>query len=307
MNRAAGRPNGPARRGAAALNRAPHRLVLDGMNLRALPALLALPLAALANDGADFSRGRGPRVILYEHPNFQGGAIVLRVGEAVENFARWDFDNGRRANDRVSSIRVEGGAEAIVFTDAHFRGEALHVTDDIRDLRRGDRRGPRFDDAISSARVSLERDPHPGPGRPSPARPHTPPGRDLDFEKVIHRAFQDVLERDPTDGDLRHYRSLMIERGWNEQQVRANLRTTEEYRVPVMTRRLNRIYRELLARDVDPRGFDHYRNKIIEHGWSDDDIRRDIRNSAEYRTKTSPPAPAPREEHPRRNEAGEMR
>lgn len=281
------------------------------MNLRALPALLALPLAALANHGDDFGRGRGPRVILYEHPNFQGGAIVLRAGEAVENFARWDFDNGRRANDRVSSIRVEGGAEAIVFTDSHFRGEALRVTDDIRDLGRGDRRGPRFDDVISSVRVSFDRDPRPGPGRPYPDRPHNPPpGRDLDFEKVIRRAFQDVLEREPTDGDLRHYRSLMIERGWNEQQVRANLRTTEEYRVPVMTRRLNRIYRELLGRDVDPRGFDHYRNKIIEHGWSDEDIRRDIRNSAEYRTKTFPPAspaPAPREERPRRGDAGEMR
>lgn len=281
------------------------------MNLRVLPALLALPLAALANHGDDFGRGRAPRVILYEHPNFQGGAIVLQPGQSLENLARWDFDNGRRANDRISSIRVEGGAELVAFTDAKFRGETLRVTDDLRDLGRGDRRGVRFDDMISSVRVGFDRDPRPGPGRPYPDRPQNPPpGRDVDFEKVIRRSFQDVLERDPSDGDLRHYRSLMIERGWNEQQVRANLRTTEEYRVPVMTRRLNRLYRELLGRDVDPRGFDHYRNKIIEHGWNDDDIRRDLKNSAEYRTKTFPPtqpAPAPREERPRRSETDEAR
>ena len=253
------------------------------MNLRVLPALLALPLAALANHGDDFGRGRGPRVILYEHPNFQGGAIVLHPGEEVENLARWDFDNGRRANDRISSIRVEGGAEVTVYTDSRFRGEALRVNDDIRDLGRGDRRGPRFDDMISSVRVRFDRDPGPDAGRPRPDRPLPPPV--VDYEKAIRRAYQDVLERNPDEAGLRYYRSMMIERGWSEQQVRDHLRRSDEYRGPYMTKRLNRVYREILGRDVDPRGFDHYRNKIIEHGWSDDDIRRDLRNSAEYRNR----------------------
>lgn len=268
------------------------------MNLRLSAALCALlPLAAFADHRDDFRRGE-PRVILYEHPNFQGGAIVLRAGESVENLARWDFDNGRGANDRISSLRVEGGAEVTVFADSRFRGEALRVTDDIRHLGRGDRALVRFDDRISSVRVSLERERgprHPDPDRPAPR----PPG--VDYERAIARAYQDILEREPDAAGLRHYRSLMIERGWNEQQVREHLRRSDEYRGPVMTRRLNRIYRDLLGRDVDERGFDHYRNKIIEHGWSDADIRRDIQGGAEYRNRGHTPAPPP--ERPRRQGA----
>ena len=265
------------------------------MNLRVLPALLALPLAALANHGDDFGRGRGPRIILYEHADFKGGAIVLRPGEEVENLARWDFDNGRRANDRISSIRVEGGAEVTVYTDSRFRGDALRVTDDIRDLARSDRRGPRFNDMISSIRARFDRD-H-GSGRSRPDGPARAPV--IDYEKIIRRSYQDVLERDPDDAGLRYYRSMMIERGWSEQQVRDHLRRSDEYRGPYMTKRLNRVYREILGRDVDPRGFDHYRNKIIEHGWSDDDIRRDLRNSAEFRNRLRTQGEP---ERPRRNE-----
>jgi hypothetical protein len=275
---------------------------------RRFAALFALlPLVALANYPDDFGRGRGPRVILYEHPNYQGGAIVLRPGEQVENFARWDFDNGRRANDRVSSIRVEGGAELMLYTDANFRGEALRVTTDVRDLSRGDRVGPNFDDRASSVRVAFgggrDRDGDRGP-RPRPQPPVV-----VDYEKVIRRAYQDVLERDADEFGLRQYRSFMIERGWTEVQVRDHLRRSEEYRGPVMTRRLNRLYREVLGRDVDPRGFDHYRNKIIEHGWGDEDIRRDLRSSAEFRNRpTTQPVPAGgNAERPRRSEEGEAR
>jgi hypothetical protein len=284
------------------------------MNLsRPLAALVALlPLFAGAGHPEDSWRERGgPRVILYEHPNFQGGAVVLRPGDQVENFARWDFDNGRRANDRVSSIRVEGGAELMLFADANFRGEALRVTSDIRDLSRGDRGGVRFDDRASSVRVALaggrdrggtgDRGPRPAPERPRP----TPPA-EVDYEKVIRRAYHDVLERDADVAGLRHYRSLMIERRWTEVQVRDHLRQSEEYRGPLMTRRLNRIYQDVLGRDVDPRGFDHYRNKLIEHAWSDEDIRRDLRGSAEYRNRLTT-QPVPEAERPRRSEVEEPR
>jgi hypothetical protein len=268
------------------------------MNLRLPAALFALlPLALLADHPRDEHRRGGPRVILYEHANFAGGAIVLRPGDSVENLARWDFDNGRRANDRISSIRVEGGAEVMLYTDAHFRGEALRVATDIRDLARGDRRHVQFNDRASSLRVSFDhpRGPRP-PERPAP-RPPT-----QDYERIIARAYQDILEREPDAAGLRHFRSLMIEQGWTEQQVREHLRRSEEYRGPVMTRRLNRLYQEVLGRDVDPRGFDHYRNKIIEHGWSDDDIRRDLRNSAEYRNRPRTQSPS---ERPRPSESGE--
>lgn len=258
------------------------------MNLcRALPLLAVLPALAFAQPRDE---RRGPRIVLFEHPNFQGGAIVLYPGQSVENFARWDFDNGRRANDRVTSIRVEGGAEAMVYIDANFRGEALRVTGDIRDLSRGDNHFVRFNDQISSIRVEARRGPDRPPGGGYGG--NRPPS--FEPEKIVRRAFQDILEREPTDADMRRYRSLIIDRGFDEKRVRDEIRRTDEYRITYMTRRLNRVYQEILGRDVDPRGFEHYRNKIIEHNWNDDDIRRDLRNSAEYRNRPRTQAEPPR-------------
>lgn len=270
------------------------------MNLRrALPLLALLPALALAQPRDDH---RGPRVVLFEHPNFQGGAIVLYVGEAMDNLARVTFDDGRRANDRITSILVEGGAEVTVYTDAYFRGEALRLTDDVRDLSRGDDRLVRFNDRISSIRVDFRRghERPPGGGHDGDRGDNRPPR--IDPDKIIRRAYQDILERAPDDSGLHHFRSMMIDRGWSEKQVRDALRASDEYRITYMTARLNRLYREILGRDVDPRGFEHYRNKIIEHDWSDDDIRRDLRNSAEYRNR--PPARPQQPEHPRHAEDG---
>jgi len=264
---------------------------------RALPLLAVLPALAFAQPRDDH---RGPRVVLYEHPNFQGGAIVLRPGQSVENLAHWDFDNGHRANDRITSIRVDGGAEVTVYIDAKFRGEALRVTDDIRDLSRGDHVIVRFNDQISSLRVDFRR----GPDRPPGGGPRPVPTPGIEPEKIVRRAFQDVLEREPTDADMRRYRSLIIERGYDEKRVREELRRSDEYRGPYMTARLNRLYREILGRDVDPRGFEDYRNKIIEHGWNDDDIRRSLRNSAEYRNRPRvQPEPPHRQDEPAPAEA----
>lgn len=255
------------------------------MNFRR-PAALLLALAPLLALAQPRDERRGPRVILFEHANFQGGAIVVYAGESVDNFARWTFDNGRNANDRVSSLRIEGGAEVTVFTDAKFRGQALRLTGDVRDLARGDERGVRFNDAISSLRVEAVRRGRDDDWRPDDRGGHgNGRGSAVDPEKIVRRAYQDILEREPDPEGLRRYRSQIIDRGWTEKQVRDSLRASEEYRVTYMTARLNRLYREILGRDVDARGFDHYRNKIIEHGWGDDDIRRDLRNSAEFRNR----------------------
>lgn len=258
---------------------------------RALLCLAVLPALAFAQPR---DAHRGPRVVLFEHPNFRGGAIVLYPGEDVYNLARRDFDNGRRADDRISSILVEGGAEVTIYADPRYRGDSLRVTDDLRDLSRGDHRFVRFNDQISSVRVGLRRLPDRPPGGDHGGHHDGPPPARIDPEKIIRRAYQDILEREPDPSGLRHFRSMIIDRGWSENQVRDALRASDEYRVTYMTARLNRLYREILGRDVDPSGFEHYRHQIISRGWSDDDVRRDLRNSAEYRNRSRVHAEPPR-------------
>lgn len=253
------------------------------MNLpRALLLLLLVTGCAMAQP---HDERRGPRVVLFEHPNFQGGALVVYPGEALDNLARRTFDNGRKVDDRISSILVEGSAEVTVYTDPRFRGLAMRVTRDVRDLARGDTSGERFNDQISSLRVE-ERQGREGDRRPDD---HGGRGPGFDPDRIVRRAYLDILEREPDAEGLRVYRIKLIDRGWTEKQVREALRTSEEYRGPYMTARLNRLYREILGRDVDPSGLQHYRDKIMNRGWSDDDVRRDLRNSSEYRNRVPSP------------------
>jgi hypothetical protein len=80
-------------------------------------------------------------VCFYEHINFEGDYFCARVGERVEMVPEG-------TNDRISSMRVFGGAELTVFRDSFFRGTTLHFETSARDLRVSG-----WNDRISSFRV----------------------------------------------------------------------------------------------------------------------------------------------------------
>lgn len=50
---------------------------------------------------------------------------------------------------------------------------------------------------------------------------------------------------------------------------------------------IRRAYQDILGRDPDPDGMRSYRSKIIDDGWTERDVREDLRKSAEYREKTT--------------------
>ena len=251
------------------------------MGMRFCSILVALTVTSLLVAGDRREQREPARVILYEHANFCGGAIVLEAGEELVNLAYTKFDNGRRANDRISSIRIEGRAEVLVHTDAKFRGVVLRGTQDIRDLGREDLRGgPRFNDRISSVRVAWAA----GEGRTGSHR-----SAPVDAEQIIRRAYRDSLERAPDAAGLRDYRNNIIDRNWSEDMVRDSLRASGEYRGPVTTRIIGRVYRELLDREPDPQGLENYRRKILDDGWTEGDLRESIRRSEEYRRHVRQP------------------
>lgn len=94
------------------------------------------------------------RVTFYEHADFRGTSFTLDVGEQVVNLTHQRFENGARANDRISSIRIEGNLEVAVFQDAGFRGEGMRLEHSVRDLSRlpGE-----WNDHISSVRIPRDR------------------------------------------------------------------------------------------------------------------------------------------------------
>ena len=260
--------------------------------------LLGFALAALISSAAadhrdePGRRGDTARVILYEKAGYRGDSLTLYADEGFDDLERVTFEGGRRANDRISSIRVEGGAVLLAYEHAGFRGQLIRVTESIPNL--DDRALPdvvgSWNDRISSLRVEVGGRGH-GDGRGNDRGG----GRDrVDYEKVIARAYEDILLRAPDPDGLRYFRGLMIDQGWTEQMVRAHIRKSDEFRGPVINKMIARAYRDLLGREPDRSGLDHYRNLLLDHGLTEQGLRDDLRRSDEFRKRNQPPAaPAP--------------
>jgi TorA maturation chaperone TorD len=110
-----------------------------------------------------------------------------------------------------------------------------------------------------------------------------------DPEKIIRRAYQDILHRDPDGDGMRHYRSLMIDQDWTERDVREDLRKSTEKddisRRQQADKIVRRAYQDVFGRDPDSNGLNTYRNKILDQGWDEHDVREALKRSPENRQK----------------------
>ncbi len=218
----------------------------------------------------DHERERGPRVILFQDADYRGDRLVLYPGESLDNLSGQTFPGGARLNDGISSIRVEGGAEIYVHADAHFRGAVMRLTESARNLIGRLLPGSAttsWNDRISSLRVELRRRDEP---RAEPeviikrayldllGREPDPTGlrdyrsliidqgwsermmrdnirrgdeyRQAGAERIVRRAYRDVLGREVDPEGLRHFQQQLLERNWTEGDVRDALRRSDEYK-----------------------------------------------------------------------------
>ncbi len=229
---------------------------MNPVRLLLLLGLLSAPLVAQAqprdrerDHGWDRDRERGPRVIIYEDAEYRGDRLVLYPGDTLENLSGLTFQNGVGLNDRISSIRVEGGAEVYVHADARFRGAVMRLAENTRDLTGRLLPGSvstSWNDRISSLRVEVRR-------RDEPK---------TDPDTIIKRAYLDLLGREPDPAGVRNYRSLSIDQGWTETMVRANIRRGDEFRREGADRIIRRAYLDVLGRVVDPDGLRFYRGRV---------------------------------------------
>jgi hypothetical protein len=114
--------------------------------------------------------------------------------------------------------------------------------------------------------------------------------RGADADRVVRRAYQDILDREPDSAGMRLYRSRMIDDDWSEQDVREALRKSPEYREKnTMTRQkaeeiVGRAYRSVLNREPDS-GSRSYVDKVMREKWSQSDVERELRKSPEYKRR----------------------
>jgi hypothetical protein len=222
-----------------------------------------------------WGQGNVPRegACFYKDPNFHGDYFCVGSDDSLGAVPEG-------MNDRISSMRLFGRVEVMVFKDVRFAGRSERFDSDIRNLK-----DEGWNDLISSIRVRRGSGGFGRPdSRPSFGRPTVDPDR------VIRRAYEDLLNRQPDAAGMRVYRSHMIDDGWSEEQVRDSLRNSPEYREKnTMTYAkaediVRRAYLAVLKREPDPASRP-FVDRVMRDHWSQQDVERELRKSPEFRNK----------------------
>ena len=101
---------------------------------------------------------------------------------------------------------------------------------------------------------------------------------------VIDRAFDDLLERPPTADERDEYRRRLLKDG-TEDGIRRHIKKSEDFKYTLPRRKITAAYQEILGRDPDPEGLEHYRKRMVNDGWSIDRVRNTLLKSKEYKAK----------------------
>jgi hypothetical protein len=219
----------------------------------------AVLLAATPVAAQRWGRERRPQAgaCFYEDSNYRGDYFCVRLGDSLSS-----LPDGM--NDRISSVQVFGRGEVVIFQDHRFRGRSRRIDRDVRNLK-----SEGWNDRISSLRVSVTWE---------------------ESERIVRRAYRDVLDRDPDQAGLKLYRGRIVDDGWSEGQVRDALRQSPEYRQKnTMTRQkaediVRAAYLSVLHREPDA-GSRGYVDRVLRDKWTQGDVERELRKSPEYRRR----------------------
>lgn len=271
--------------------------------------ILGVVATAVAAPGDRPEGPRGPergRVVLYSGEHFEGVFVELLPGAEIANLGELRFSDGRKVQDRISSVRIHGGLKVELFADSSFSGDTLELTESVARLARMPRGRGNWDNCLSAVRVSggegrhgPERGRRPGEGRgpvweDERGRPNDH-GRDderpvrrsdlsgAEVEGVVVRAFRELLTREPNDAEIDRYRDAVYAEGWGRAEIYDDIRGTSEYRSRATDRLIERAYREMLDRAPTAGELGYWRNKLLNKGWNERRLREGIRDSEEYR------------------------
>jgi hypothetical protein len=259
----------------------------------AMATLLAIPSAAMAQRW-----GRGPfpgsGACFFRDADFRGEYFCVPAGE---NIGRVPDD----MNDRISSIRVFGRAEVVVFRDIRFAGDATRFGHNIRNLR-----DENWNDRISSMRIEI--DGRGGDFRDSRDRRDDRNDRDnrrddrndrrdggrsegetARAREIVRRAYLSVLQREP-DPAAEGWVDNVLRNHWSEADLERELRNSAEYRDkftltrPKAQEMVRRAYLNVFKREPDP-GAAGWVDNVLRNNWTQDDLERELRNTPEFRQK----------------------
>jgi len=233
--------------------------------------LIVSCLVLLGTAQAAFAQrwGRGPvphdGACFYRDADFRGDYFCVGSGDTLNSIPKG-------LNDEISSIRIYGRAEVAVYRD-HLSGRTSRFDHNVKNLK-----NEGWNDTISSLQVLSMR----GGGGSH--------GSSADADRIVRRAYEDVLGRSPDTDGLRLYRSHIIDDDWSETRVRDALRSSPEYKAKnTMTypkaQEIVRLAYESVLRRAPDAGSSGYVNHVMRDHWTQADVERELRKSPEYRNR----------------------
>ena len=117
-------------------------------------------------------------------------------------------------------------------------------------------------------------------------------------DRLIERAFADVVRRAPDPDELRRYRVRVYEDHWTEDDIRNDLRERRDYMSHGdrtsrdrdgydVDRTIRNAHRDIVGRDPDEEGLRDYRGRVTERGWTERQVRQSMRENSDYRSNPS--------------------
>jgi hypothetical protein len=116
--------------------------------------------------------------------------------------------------------------------------------------------------------------------------------RNASADRIVRRAYQDVLHREPDPEGLENYRRQVLENGWEYHDIRQALARSPERRQTRQAIRegdanemVRRAYLSVLGREPDAEGLRSYSDRVRRERWTEQDLIRALRDSPEYRNR----------------------
>ncbi len=241
-------------------------------------------------------------VTLYADADYRGESVTLLAEAYFDDLDNVRFPSGRKINNRISSIWIEGHAHVTLFDYSRFRGESITLMESEADLdlvlqgRRGD-----WDNDVSSISVGIHPVgvacapgpvglPYPSSGPPviggSPAQPGSHPPA-IGGSPSYPGSHPPVVGGYPTHP--RPSVSYPIGPSHGQSHGPVFYPYDHHYRMdPAIVRQVERAYRDVLRRSPDEAGRRTYYWTMIERDWSESRLRKELRKSDEYHKQTIP-------------------
>ena len=127
-------------------------------------------------------------------------------------------------NDEISSIRIFGNAQVIVYRNPNFKGQSRRFDSNMPDLRNAG-----LNDRISSFRIESRYGGNWGGSHGGGGGYNNGRWTYQQAEAMVRRAYLSVLGREP-DPASRSYVDAVMKNNWNQQQLETELRKSPRYR-----------------------------------------------------------------------------